>query len=74
MFHQAALSAVLADIRSDLAEFGVHYDAWFSEKTLFDEGAVPKMLAALEATGTTFKEAGALWFRSTALGDEKIAF
>ena len=71
VFHQAALSAVLADIRSDLAEFGVHYDAWFSEKTLFDEGAVPKMLAALEATGTTFKEAGALWFRSTALGDEK---
>ncbi len=66
-----ALAAILADIREDLAEFGVTFDSWYSERTLADSGAVDTAVNALEATGHAYREAGALWFKSTAYGDEK---
>lgn len=71
VFHQLALKEVLADIRADLSEFGVEFDSWFSEYSLFDEGAIQKGVDALTAAGYTYQEAGALWFRSTEFGDEK---
>jgi arginyl-tRNA synthetase len=71
VFHQAALDHVLKDIQLDLSEFGVHFDTWFSEQSLFQSGAIQKSTDALIAAGYTYKEAGALWFRSTAFGDEK---
>jgi arginyl-tRNA synthetase len=70
-FHQLALNEVLADIRADLNEFGVNFDVWFSEYSLFKDGSIQKGIDALAAAGHTYKEAGALWFRSTAFGDEK---
>lgn len=70
-FHQHALNSVLTDIKEDLAEFGVEYDCWFREQSLFDEGATQKGIQALKDAGHTFEEAGALWFRATAFGDEK---
>lgn len=69
--HSFGLQAMLADIRADLAEFGVHYDRWFSEHSLFADGAVDDALAALKAAGHTYSSEGALWFRSTTFGDEK---
>ncbi len=69
--HGAGLSAMLADIRADLREFGVEYDEWFSERGLIDGGAVPKAIALLKANGHLYEKDGALWFRSTAFGDEK---
>ena len=69
--HAAGLNAMLADIRSDLHEFGVDYDEWFSERALIDSGAVQKAVALLKANGHLYEKDGALWFRSTALGDEK---
>lgn len=71
IFHQAALTSVLADIQADLAEFGVEYENWFSEQSLFDEGAIQKGIQALQDAGHTFEQEGALWFRATAFGDEK---
>jgi arginyl-tRNA synthetase len=65
------LDTILADIRADLAEFGVHYDHWFSERTLTQGGAVQQALARLRASGHVYEREGALWFRSTDYGDEK---
>lgn len=71
VFHQHALDSVLADIKEDLAEFGVEYDDWFSEQSLMDCGAIQKSLEALKQSGHTYEQEGAIWFRATAFGDEK---
>jgi arginyl-tRNA synthetase len=59
------------DIRSDLAEFGVVYDEWFSERSLVDSGDVDRVVSRLRERGHVYERDGALWFRSTAFGDEK---
>ncbi len=69
--HQHALAEQLADCRADLEEYGVHFDCWFSEKSLYDTGLVAKAVAALEKRGHIYVQDGAKWFRSTAFGDEK---
>jgi len=69
--HGFALTEQLGDARDDLAEFGVHFDHWFSEKSLFDTGLVEKAVATLERHGHVYGQDGAKWFRSTAFGDEK---
>jgi arginyl-tRNA synthetase len=66
-----SVSAILADIRDDLSEFGVHFQAWFSEKELMNSGAVQHGLDELTKRGYTYEKNGALWFKSTELGDEK---
>ncbi|WP_374495142.1 arginine--tRNA ligase [Zoogloea sp.] len=69
--HGFALTEQLGDGREDLAEFGVTFDKWFSERSLFDTGLVEKAVTALEAAGHIYVQDGAKWFRSTAFGDEK---
>ena len=69
--HAHALNEQLADCRDDLQEFGVHFDVWFSEKSLFDTGLVARCVERLEAAGHVYLQNGARWFRSTAFGDEK---
>lgn len=71
LFHDYALQSVLADIKDDLAEFGVEYDDWFSERSLLDEGAIHNGIEALKTAGHTYEQEGALWFRATHFGDEK---
>ena len=69
--HAHVLTEQLADCRSDLEEFGVNYDVWFSEKSLFDTGLVARCVELLEKAGHIYEQNGARWFRSTAFGDEK---
>jgi arginyl-tRNA synthetase len=69
--HQHVLTEQLADGRNDLEEFGVHFDVWFSEKSLFDTGLVARCVEQLEKAGHIYLQNGAKWFRSTAFGDEK---
>ena len=69
--HQHALSEQLADCRDDLDGFGVHFQNWFSENSLFDTGLVKRCLEKLDAAGHIYEQNGALWFRSTDFGDEK---
>ena len=69
--HQHVLTEQLAGCRSDLEEFGVHFDVWFSERSLYDTGMVDKAVATLAAQGHIYLQDGAKWFRSTAFGDEK---
>jgi arginyl-tRNA synthetase len=69
--HDFVLNEQLGDCRSDLLEFGVTFDTWFSEKSLFDSGLVERVIEKLEKSGHLFRKEGARWFRSTEFGDEK---
>jgi arginyl-tRNA synthetase len=69
--HNHVLNEQLADCRSDLEAFGVHFDVWFSEKSLFDTGLVARCVKRLEKAGHVYAQNGARWFKSTAFGDEK---
>jgi arginyl-tRNA synthetase len=66
-----AVGGILDDIREDLAEFGVTFDSWYSERALADSGAIDRALSTLEAAGHAYRRDGALWFKSTDYGDEK---
>ena len=68
---ELALNSILDDIRDDLAEFGVHYDEWFSERSLMDKGLVNQAIERLRARERVYEKKGALWFRSTDFGDDK---
>ena len=69
--HGFALNEQLGDCREDLESFGVVFDKWFSEKSLFDTGLVERAMAELEKRGHVYVQDGAKWFRSTSFGDEK---
>lgn len=71
VFFDAALGAIQGDIHEDLAEFGVVYDEWFSERSLTTNGHIDKALALLKEKGHTYEKDGAIWFRSTTFGDDK---
>jgi len=66
-----AKDIILEGIRDDLAAFGVSFDNWYSETSLETRGLVTGAIESLEAGGHLYRENGARWFRSAALGDEK---
>jgi arginyl-tRNA synthetase len=68
---ELSLSGILADIREDLAEFGVTFDSWFSERSLSDRGAIDRAIETLKQSGHVYLLDGAWWFKSTDFGDEK---
>ena len=65
------LNLIVEDIRQDLGEFGVRFEGWYSERGLMDRGAVNRAIEQLRERGHIFEREGALWFRSTAFGDDK---
>ncbi|HWI14851.1 MAG TPA: arginine--tRNA ligase, partial [Burkholderiales bacterium] len=69
--HAHALNEQLADCREDLTEFGVTFDHWFSERSLYDAELVQVAMETLEKRGHLYEKDGARWFRSTEFGDEK---
>jgi arginyl-tRNA synthetase len=66
-----SLAHMLGDIREDLAEFGVLFDHWTSERAVADSGAIDHALAVLQSQGRLERKDGALWFRASEFGDEK---
>ena len=71
VFFDLALNSILDDIRQDLSEFGVDYDTWFSERSLFADEKVQACIEQLKASDDVYEKGGAWWFRSTNYGDEK---
>ena len=71
VFFDIALNTILQDIRQDLIEFGVEYDKWFSERSLFTDAKIDAAIDKLKQTEYLYEKGGALWFKSSALGDEK---
>ncbi len=73
--YQVVLQHILAEqlggIETDLADFRVHYDAWASEASVVNDGSVEAALADLDQGGHTYRKDGALWFASSAFGDDK---
>jgi arginyl-tRNA synthetase len=67
----AGLNEILADINNDLTEFGVVFNRWYSERKLLAGNEVNACIEALKMNGHLYEAEGALWFRSTGLGDEK---
>ncbi|WP_222565438.1 arginine--tRNA ligase [Novilysobacter antarcticus] len=56
---------------SDLAAYGVGFDVYFLESSLYSDGKVEETVAALTANGHTYEDGGALWLRTTDFGDDK---
>jgi len=65
------LDRQLEGIRDVLTRFGVQFDMWYSERSLYESGRVEEALATLEAAGHLYVQDGARWFRSTTFGDDK---
>jgi arginyl-tRNA synthetase len=62
---------MLDEIRGTLDRFGVHFDTWFSERSVYAKGEVDEALAELEKRGHTYRHEDALWLRTTDFGDDK---
>ncbi|BCW11250.1 arginine--tRNA ligase [Arthrobacter sp. NtRootA4] len=67
----AAYEAQMADIKTTLADFGVEFDVFFSEKELHDAGAIESAVARLREQGHVYDDGGAVWLRTTDFGDDK---
>lgn len=70
-FDEYAKNAMLSYIKETLTLYGIHFDTWFSEKSLHESSAVSKAIQLLTERGHTYEDGGALWFRSTTFGDDK---
>lgn len=68
---QQALESIRADIEDDLAEFGVTFDNWYSERSLTTSGHIDDALAVLQERGMLYEKDGATWFRASDFGDDK---
>ena len=61
----------LAETQALLERFGVHFDVWFSERSLYTSGAVTAAIDRLREQGHVFEQDGAVWLRTTDFGDDK---
>ncbi|MEA3400788.1 MAG: arginine--tRNA ligase [Armatimonadota bacterium] len=62
---------VVEQIRDTCQMLGVEFDVWFSERTLFEEGAIDEKIEKLRQRGVVYEQGGALWLRTTDYGDEE---
>jgi arginyl-tRNA synthetase len=70
-FTGVAGRSILEEIKVDLKDFGVIFDVYFSEKELYKDDGVNRLLKELENRGFIYSDGETLWFRTTAFGDEK---
>ena len=66
-----AAESILRGITEDLSLFNVHFDRWFSESSLYRDHKVSASLDYLKNKGLSYEDDGALWFKTSAFGDEK---
>ncbi len=70
-FTTYAADRILGQIKDELAAFGVTFDTFFSEKSLYDRGLVPAAVQILRDRGHLYEADDALWFHTTEYGDDK---
>jgi len=68
---KVGIESILSGIKSDLAEFGVVFEKWFSEQSLIDSGLSETCISKLKNSKNLYVKDGALWFKTTNYGDEK---
>jgi arginyl-tRNA synthetase len=66
-----AAERIIEDIRKDLMDFGIEFDNWFSEQSLYDTGKVNAVIEDFKEKNIIYKKDGAFWFKTTNFGDEK---
>jgi len=69
--HDLGVAKMLEIIKADLAAIGVHYDRWFSERSLYSDSTYQKAMSLLRERGYVAEREGAVWFVSSSLGEEK---
>jgi len=70
-FRAAGVEMMFAQIKQSLHEFGVDFDVYFHENSLFESGAVDKAVQTLKDNGNLYENDGAWWLRSSDFGDDK---
>lgn len=71
IFKELALAEKLAALKTDLEEFRVVFDVWYSERTLHQRNAIKETCDYLAERGHMYRQDGALWLKSTPYGDDK---
>ncbi|MFC9998034.1 arginine--tRNA ligase [Nocardia sp. NPDC127526] len=71
LFRREGVELMFAQIKQTLHEFGVDFDVYFNESSLFESGSVDKAVEELKATGNLYEKDGAWWIASTEYGDDK---
>ena len=70
-FRAAGVDLMFGEIRESLHDFGVDFDVYFHENSLYESGAVDKAISRLRELGHIFEEDGAIWLRSSTFGDDR---
>lgn len=70
-FCKVTLERMIAVQKTALEAFGIVFDTWFYESSLYDTGAVDRAIETLRQRGYTYDKDGALWLKSSELGDDK---
>jgi arginyl-tRNA synthetase len=70
-FRAAGVDLMFGEIRKSLEDFGVHFDVFFHENSLYESGAVQKAIERLRTLGHIYEQDGAIWLRSTTFGDDR---
>jgi len=65
------IERALRSIREDCERLNIHYDRWFSEKTLYQDGTFDKIMDKLRQVDALYEKDGALWFSATRFGGDK---
>lgn len=68
---EIGLSKIMKKIKQDLELLGVNFDVWFSERSLYQGGQYDKAMALLQEGGYVIERENAVWFVSSALGEDK---
>jgi len=71
VFRAFGVELMFAEIKQSLEDFGVKFDVFFHENSLYESGAVAKAIERLKTLGHIFEEDGAIWLRSTTFGDDR---
>ncbi|MCX7748637.1 MAG: arginine--tRNA ligase [Clostridia bacterium] len=66
-----ALPRNLERIKNGLQSYGIKYDVWFSEQSLYDSGEIDEVISILKDKGYTLEKEGAVWFKASEFGAEK---
>ncbi|RYM05543.1 arginine--tRNA ligase [Sporolactobacillus sp. THM7-7] len=70
-FRRFGVDHLMRGIKKDLSDFRVHFDCWYSERSLYERGKVAAALDALKEKGETYSKDGALWLKTSKYGDDK---
>lgn len=70
-FRREGVKIMFPIIKQSLADFGVKFDTYFHEQSLYDSGAVEDAINDLRKRGEVYEEDGALWLATTKYGDDK---